>query len=119
MTTKSKPKTKEELKASARKYQDSLEKDVDELVDKAKTILTGTVVIGAGFWVAYKLFKALFSSDDEEDERESDHEVSHKPSVFSVVKQAILKEIAIFLLGILKEKVAEYLQGINADDEDS
>ncbi|MTI21940.1 hypothetical protein E1176_12985 [Fulvivirga sp. RKSG066] len=115
-------KTREELEASAEEYEHALEQDVDELLSKTKTILTGTLVVGAGFWVAYKLFKALASDNHQETSRASvvpQATSDDEPSVFSVVKHTIMKELAFFLLGIIKEKLLDYLQAIKGDDNNS
>lgn len=113
-------KTKAQLEASAKQYQEALQNDVDEIVGKAKTILTGAVVVGVGFWAAYAIFKS-FSNPPESSNEPATEEVKHhsEPSVMSVVKKAIIKELAIFLLGIIKEKAFEYLQELKSDESDS
>lgn len=111
-------KTKEQLEASAKKYQEALEDDLDNIVSKAKTILTGAVVIGAGFWIAYSIFKS-FSNETDNEEHNQQQQHHSEPSVFSAAKQAIMKELAIFLLGIIKEKAFEYLQQVKPDESDS
>jgi len=115
-------KTKEQLEASAKQYQEALEGDLDEIISKAKSILTGAVVIGAGFWIAYSIFKSFSNQSEESENNDHGNHIEHQhsePSVFSVVKQAIMKELAIFLLGIIKEKVFEYMQEIKPEENDS
>ncbi len=115
-------KTKEQLEASAKQYQDALESDLDEIISKTKSILTGAVVIGAGFWIAYSIFKSFSNQSDDSNNDDLDNHTQHQhkePSVFNVVKQAIMKELAMFLLGIIKEKVFEYLQEVKPDESDT
>lgn len=112
-------KTKEQLEASAKQYQDALETDLAQLIDRSKNILAGAAVLGISFWIAYKIFKSFSHKE------ESNVEVakrSEQPSVFAEVQKVVMKELAIFLLGILKEKVVEFLKEkqneVTSDEED-
>lgn len=113
-------KTKEQLEASAKQYEDALETDLSEIIDRSKNILAGAAVLGISFWVAYKIFKSF--SHKEESNNVEDTDRNEPPSVFAEVQKVIMKELAIFLLGILKEKVVEFLKekqnGAIPDEED-
>jgi len=116
--------TKEELSKTSKAYEEALEEDLDQLLNRSKEILVGAAVIGAGFWIAYKIFKSFTSNNGEGDhtpDKVPQDERSSEPGVMDIVKQTIMKELAIFLLGIIKEKVAEYVQNVaeKTDGEDS
>ena len=111
--------TKEQLKATSKQYEKALEDDLDSLLERAKTIALGTVAVGAGFWIAYRIFKSINSSDSEETEAHQERaHTDDEPSFGTILKQAIVKELAIFLLGILKDKITEYLQRELTDEKD-
>ena len=111
--------SKAQLEASAKKYQDALEDDLDDVISQAKSILAGAVVIGAGFWIAYSIFKA-FSKEHSEEPTTLEVESHHaEPSTLSVIKKALMKELAIFLLGIIKEKMFEYIKEVKSEENDS
>jgi len=113
-------KSKEQLEASSEVYREALEHDMHDLVERAKSILTGAVVVGAGFWVAYRLFKSLTEDNNQANDYEnSDTPSQDEPTVWSVIKHTVMKELAIFILGILKEKIVEYMQEITNDEADS
>jgi len=115
--------TKEDLQKSSKEYQKALEEDLDHLLKRSKEILIGAAVVGAGFWITYKIFKSLSSNKSEDsDPRASEPtQQSSEPGVMDVIKLAVMKELALFLLGIVKEKVTEYVQNIasEADEKDS
>lgn len=123
MKMKNTSKSKEQLEASSEEYREALEHDMHDLVERAKSILTGAVVVGAGFWVAYRLFKSLTENNSKEvdhvDYDASGTSSQDEPSVWSVIKHTLMKELAIFILGILKEKIVEYMQEITNDETDS
>ena len=100
-------KTKEQLEASAKQYENALETDLAELLDRSKNILAGAAVLGISFWVAYKIFKS-FSATEENSTEYSERK--EQPSMFADIQKMIMKELAVFLLGIIKEKVIEFLQ---------
>lgn len=100
-------KTKEQLEESAEQYQSALETDLSELIDRSKNILAGAAVLGIGFWIGYKIYKSF----SDEEKKETDYSVSRQePSVGREIRNLIMKELAIFLLDIIKERVAEFLQ---------
>lgn len=104
-------KTRDELEASSKEYREALQHDVTDIIEQSRNILAGVAIAGLSFWVIYKLYKSLVKEDKEE--RDSG---SNNQSIFNPIRDILIKEIAMLLLGIVKDKVVEYIQNLEEND---
>ncbi|UII34480.1 hypothetical protein LVD17_11735 [Fulvivirga ulvae] len=118
---------KEDLEHDSQKHREAFEHELSEVVDKTKRIATSVLVIGGSFALSYYLIKKLTGKKTvkkikmQKDTGGVNEMVIQKhPSVFSTVGNVILTEMAVFLLGIAKERLINYIQNLNSrEDEDS
>lgn len=109
------------LNKSARHRQE-LQKEVELISERTQTALTNALIIGGTLAAAYFLVRQFSGSsskkktkparinvvpsrEDAEDERESS-----SPGVMAQIGTALASQATVFLLGLAKEKLSEYLQ---------
>lgn len=120
-------KKKENLEQNSQKHREAFEHELSEVVDKTKRIATSALVIGGSFALSYYLIKKLTSKKSVKKIKRqkstgdiNEVVIQKHPSVFSTVGNVILTEMAVFLLGIAKERLINYIENLNSrDDEDS
>lgn len=109
------------LNKSARHRQE-LQKEVELISERTQTALTNALIIGGTLAAAYFLVRQFSGSspkkktktarinvvpsrEDAEDEREPS-----SPGVMAQIGTALASQATVFLLGLAKEKLSEYLQ---------
>ncbi|GAA0892540.1 hypothetical protein GCM10009122_22190 [Fulvivirga kasyanovii] len=120
-------KKKENLEQNSQKHREAFEHELSEVVDRTKRIATSALVIGGSFALSYYLIKKLTSKKSVKKIKRqkstgdiNEVVIQKHPSVFSTVGNVILTEMAVFLLGIAKERLINYIENLNSrDDEDS
>ena len=109
--------SKSKLEQLSREQESELEMELDELVDKGKSLATTTVIIAGGLALTYLIYKSLFDEGKPKKKKkkrvvvEDGDEViiEEESSIFGEITGTIAKEASIFLLEIAKQKLAEYL----------
>lgn len=114
------------LKKSAKHRQD-LEDEVRLISAKTERIITNALIIGGTLAAAYVLVRQFSGPSKKRkkvksqklkvvqaapaDAAEAEDEESFAPGIVSQVGQAIASQATVFLLGLAKEKLSEFLQG--------
>ncbi|SHI00865.1 hypothetical protein SAMN04488109_6732 [Chryseolinea serpens] len=114
------------LKKSAKHRQD-LEDEVRLISAKTERIITNALIIGGTLAAAYVLVRQFSGPSKKRkkvksqklkvvqaapaDAVEVEEEESFAPGIVSQVGQAIASQATVFLLGLAKEKLSEFLQG--------
>ncbi|AYB30746.1 hypothetical protein [Chryseolinea soli] len=113
------------LKKSAKHRQD-LEDEVRLISAKTERIITNALIIGGTLAAAYVLVRQFSGPSKKRkvktqklkvvqaapaDAAEMEEEESFAPGIVSQVGQAIASQATVFLLGLAKEKLSEFLQG--------
>ena len=111
------------LKKSSRQRQE-LEREIEKLGDQTEKILINALIVGGSLALTYFIVRqftskaksktrskkiALVGSAPYEDERE----VSRGSSMFSEIGTVLATQASAFLLGMAREKLAEYLEAHN------
>lgn len=112
------------LKKSAKHRQD-LEDEVRLISAKTERIITNALIIGGTLAAAYVLVRQFSGPSKKRKvksqklkvvhaapaDTEVEEEESFAPGIVSQVGQAIASQATVFLLGLAKEKLSEFLQG--------
>jgi len=113
------------LKKSAKHRQD-LEDEVRLISAKTERIITNTLIIGGTLAAAYVLVRQFSGPSKKRkvksqklkvvhaapaEAAEVEEEEAFVPGIVSQVGQAIASQATVFLLGLAKEKLSEFLQG--------
>ncbi|UII27835.1 hypothetical protein LVD15_05270 [Fulvivirga maritima] len=117
---------KEHWEELSEKHRDNLKADIEAFVDRSKDLALGAVVIGGGFALSYYLIKKMgggkkvkVSKKKDYNDQTSEVTIEKQPSMLSNVGHVVLTEITVFLLAIAKEKLIQYLQNINTEEENN
>lgn len=117
--------SKADLEQSSMAHREAFENELSEAVDRAKSIGTSALVIGGGFVVSYYIIKKLTTRKTvkkiktTKDPDKINEVVIHKqPTVFATVRNVVMTEIAVFLLGIAKQKLVNYIENFNAGEDE-
>lgn len=111
------------LKRSA-KHREDLENEVRLLSARTETILTNALIIGGTLAASYFIVRQLTGKSRKPKKSrpkavtvlpavsnvEHEQEVDDSPGVLSQIGTALASQATVFLLGLAKEKLAEYLQ---------
>lgn len=114
---------REELKHTSDIYRKALSEDIDYFAKNLKTILTAAAAIGISFSGAYLLVKKLIGKKNEtkvgvnHETEKVEVKNTASASFFTVLKYAIIKEVALTLLGIIKDRLHGYIEQKNAEKE--
>ncbi|MCC5921495.1 MAG: hypothetical protein LAT68_13995 [Cyclobacteriaceae bacterium] len=118
---------RDELEAQLKETKRKLDQSVDDLRGvvgdkfeeyKSKSIKIGktALIVGAAFYFTYKIFGSLFGSkketvvmEDASSEQLPVKVVSSESKIVTMIKE----QIALFLIAIIKQKIAEYLQQLD------
>ena len=112
------------LKRSA-KHREDLENEVRLLSARTETILTNALIIGGTLAASYFIVRQLTGRSQKPKKSRPkavtvlpavsnaahEQEVDDSPGVLSQIGTALASQATVFLLGLAKEKLAEYLQG--------
>lgn len=112
------------LKRSA-KHREDLENEVRLLSARTETILTNALIIGGTLAASYFIVRQLTGKSRKPkrsrakavtvmpavSKAEPEQEADDSPGVLSQIGTALASQATVFLLGLAKEKLAEYLQG--------
>jgi len=121
---------KSELIKKSAKHRAQLEEEVKLISERTSKVVINTLVIGGALAVSYFLVRQLAGGGKSKSRRrkvvrakpvrviqsnghEPVEEVSYEPAVPGIVTQigtALASQATVFLLGLAKEKLAEYLQ---------
>lgn len=110
------------LEKDSAEHREAFEQELEEIIDNAKRVATSVAVIGGGFALSYYIIKKLTSSKKKikyktgRSGKKKEVVIQKQPSVFSTVGSVILTEMAVFLLAMAKEKLAEYLENTNSEE---
>jgi hypothetical protein len=112
------------LKRSA-KHREELENEVRLLSARTESILTNALIIGGTLLASYFIVRQ-FAGRSEKPKKtrrktltvlpaaspvDAVQEVDESPGIVSQIGTALASQATVFLLGLAKEKLAEYLQG--------
>jgi hypothetical protein len=115
------------LKRSA-KHREDLENEVRLLSARTETILTNALIIGGTLAASYFIVRQFTGRTGRTKKKlrtrakaltvlpamskaEPEEEVDDSPGIMSQIGTALASQATVFLLGLAKEKLAEYLQG--------
>lgn len=107
------------------KHREELENEVRLLSSRTETVLTNALIIGGTLAASYLLVRTLTGRASKPKKGKSKAvtvvpaatlpaEVNHEdesPGILSQIGTALASQATVFLLGLAKEKLAEYLQG--------
>lgn len=111
-------KSKEELLRSNQAYLSALEHQIADLKSNTKDWAKKGLIIGGSLLVTYKIAQFLFFKEEESSIDEKIHStnaVHYKKE--SPVFNAIKSSVSLFLVGLAKEKLKDFLENINSDNE--
>lgn len=109
------------LNKSARHRQE-LQKEVELISERTQTVLTNALIIGGTLAATYFLVRQFSGSSSKKKTRTAkinvvpardteDEEIeSSSPGLMSQLGTALVSQATVFLLGLAKEKLSEYLQ---------
>jgi hypothetical protein len=112
------------LKRSA-KHREDLENEVRLLSARTETILTNALIIGGTLAASYFIVRQFTGKSRKIKKARTkavtvlpavskvspEEEVDDSPGIMSQIGTALASQATVFLLGLAKEKLAEYLQG--------
>lgn len=115
---------KMELLKKSTKHRQELEEDVRMISERTEKIITNALIVGGTLAAAYFLVRQFSGSKQKRkanlkkikavearpEEPGADAEEESSQSMVSQIGTALASQLAIFLLGIAKEKLTEYLQ---------
>ncbi len=118
--------SKMELLKKSEKHRQELEDEVNLISERTEKIITNALIIGGTLAATYILVRQFSSSKKRKkkkpqrlkvvkrkvstDDPETDFEEPSAPGIVSQIGTALASQAAIFLLGIAKEKLSEFLQ---------
>lgn len=121
---------KKKLIESSERHKRALEKEVGDMRAKTDKMITNALIIGGSLALTYFVVSSLYSSkkkkrkakaavasaatDGNEEQAEDD-----SPSILANIGTQVLNQATVLLLGIAKEKLADYLQSRKTRDENS
>ena len=101
-------------------YQEALEDQLSELKKEAEGWIKGAAIVGGLIFVGYSMYKLFMENDVEEEMQTQEKETVpvpvHSNSESSIVRM-IKESIALFLIGIAKQKIQEFLQNLEREYE--
>ena len=109
------------LKKSA-KHRQELQKEVELISERTQTALTNALIIGGTLAAAYFLVRQFSGSSKKSKSKRArlavlpareasvDEEESSSPGVMSQIGTALASQATLFLIGLAKDKLSEYLQ---------
>ena len=101
-------------------YQEALEDQLTALKQEAESWLKGAAIIGGIIFVGYSFYKLFMEKDEKEEIPTQENEATltpvHNKSESSIVRM-IRESIALFLIGIAKQKIQEFLQNLESEYE--
>ncbi len=110
---------KSALEELTRKQEIDLREELELVAEKGKSVLSNTFLVVGGLALTYMIFKALTSEEPKKKKNivTSDKTKSDQSGTkFSHIVESLAEGASLFLLGMAKEKLAEYL---NVRDESS
>ncbi|MEQ8924330.1 MAG: hypothetical protein RLO81_00880 [Fulvivirga sp.] len=116
--------SKVKLENLSKEQEKVLEKELEAISEKGRQLATNTLIIAGGLALSYLIFKALFSSETKKQKKKvkktqeiEGEEIETDTSVFGQISSTLAKEAMVFLLGLAKEKLVEYLNSRNESAE--
>ena len=103
-------------------YQEALEDQLSGLKKDAESWMKGAAMIGGMIFVGYSIYKLFMEKEETEEVPVQENEAVLTPvpvqdkSESSVVRM-IKESIALFLIGIAKQKIQEFLQNLESGHE--
>ncbi|MFN6944334.1 MAG: hypothetical protein ACK4ND_05265 [Cytophagaceae bacterium] len=109
---------KETLSRRTKLYEAALTDELDDLKEDIKGIGTKALLIGGGALVAYFVFKKIFSKKGKKEKGPqkvvyadpNTQMIVQQPKEESAIVKMIKEHIALFIIGIVKEKLAAYIR---------
>jgi hypothetical protein len=112
-----------ELLKRTAKHRQQLEKEVELISERTQNVLTNALIIGGTLATGYLLVR-LFTGSSKRKSKSSSaglmpisverqrvvEEEPSSPGIMSQIGSALASQATVFLLGLAKEKLAEYLQ---------
>ncbi len=111
-------KSKEELLRSNQEYLNALENQIADLKSNTKDWAKKGLIIGGVLLATYKIAQLLFFEDDEsttDEKLKPINTVYHKKE--SAVFNAVKSSVSLFLVGLAKQKLKDFLNNLNSDNE--
>lgn len=111
-------KSKEELLRSNQEYLNALENQIADLKSNTKDWAKKGLIIGGSLLATYKIAQFLFFDNDESTVKEEQKPVNtiyHKKE--SVIFNAVKSSVSLFLVGLAKQKLKDFLNNLNSDNE--
>jgi hypothetical protein len=116
---------KMDLLKRAAKHREELENEVRSLSARTESILTNALIIGGTLAASYFIVRQFTGSKSVKTKKartrtvvlpaaspvETAPEINESPGMLSQIGTALASQATVFLLGLAKEKLAEYLQG--------
>ena len=101
-------------------YQEALEDQLSGLKKDAESWMKGAAIVGGMIFVGYSIYKLFMEKEETEEVQENEGVLTPVPvqdkSESSVVRM-IKESIALFLIGIAKQKIQEFLQNLESGHE--
>lgn len=113
------------LLKQSEQHREGLEQEVRALSDRTEKFLTNALIIGGTLAASYLVVRMITRSRSPKSEKSEKSSLKKKsllastygaeeseeaPGIFSQVGTALASQAAIFLLGIAKQKLADYIQ---------
>ncbi len=114
---------KQQLLDKSKQFKEALSNDFSEIKEDSKTIGVAGAYVAGVLAVGYLFYKLLTSGSDDESYEPSSKEYENgivyvnQPNNSSIFND-IMRHIALFLLGIAKEKLTDYLRNRKSSSED-
>ncbi|QSE98616.1 hypothetical protein [Fulvivirga lutea] len=116
--------SKVKLESLSEEHEKELEKELEALTEKGRQLATNALMIAGGLALSYLVFKSIFSSEPKKKKKKvkrteaiEGEAIETEASMFGQIGSALAKEATVFLLGIAKEKLVEYLNSRNESAE--
>lgn len=101
-------------------YQEALEDQLSELKKDAESWVKGAAIIGGMVFVGYSIYKLFMEKEEEvetaHEEKEAVLTPVHNKGESRIVRM-IKESIALFLIGIAKQKIQEFLKNLEREYE--